>query len=362
MKRVSVVLLMYVLISGGSECALSSTGADPVMLQNGNTGARYAPRNAGTQVWMVPVPAGDMQKLAQHPELWPNASRRLDVFSFYFLAAYHHPGFECGTPCGPNTYPNLVTAVPEGMFKWVADRYLVGMEAGSVKSFSCTEQKIREEIGRYTNVAIDNMEKVGGRLDFITLAEPLLSGLAVPGAPFTGGCGLNIAEVARLQRVFNDTVHAQHPEVQIGLVEPYPFFGPDVLMSFVLELEHAGVRLPYLHLDMDLRGVVQDHVDVRRDVQRLRDFCAARGIAFGMVVFGNDGSSNEEFSTDAWATARMIVSTGGVNDHTILQSWADHGDPNGLKDRPDTVPETNGATHTGLLLSILEYMHIRPLQ
>jgi hypothetical protein len=71
-----------------------------------------APRNVGTQVWLVPVPAGDLMKLAQQPDLWLNTQQRVDVVSLYFLHAYYHTGFECGTPCGPNTYQNLMNAVP----------------------------------------------------------------------------------------------------------------------------------------------------------------------------------------------------------------------------------------------------------
>jgi len=314
---------------------------------------------------MVPVPAGDLMKLAQQPELWPRAQKRVDVVSLYFLHGYHHEGFECGKPCGPNTYPNLVQAVPEGMFKWLSDRFILGFEGGSVKEFSCTAQTLAP-IVIHTNVAIANIKKAGGRLSYISLDEPFTSGTANEDrSPFglpNWGCNLTPDQVAVLQKQFNDGVHAAHPEVQIGLIEPYPHFTPDEIMTNILALEAVGITLPYFHLDMDHPRAVREDKDWRNDVARIREFCRAKGIPFGVILVGWDGRTNEQFAAGYWNVARASLQSIGVTEHTILQSWAEDppGELNSLKHVPDTVPETSDVTHTGLLLRTLEFLRIAP--
>lgn len=321
---------------------------------------RFA-RNQGTQVWFVPVPAGDLMKLAQQPELWPKAQGRVDVVSLYFGSVYYHEGYECGLSCGPNTYVALREAVPGGMFQWLSDRFILAFEGASVKSYACTDDAVRQQ-AMATNVAISNIERSGGRLSYVSLDEPFSSGVNQPNTPGFGGCGLSMESVSQLQRIFNDTVHSEHPEVQIGFIEPYPRFTADEIMSLTLELERTGVAIPYFHLDMHLQSVVREKSDVQRDLGRMRKFFSARGIPFGVIVFGSDGRSNGEYAAEAWATARLVASIVGVTEHTVFQSWAEArpGDMRGLKNKPDTVPESDPFTHTGLILGILEYLRVNP--
>lgn len=323
------------------------------------TAAGY--RNTGTQVWLVPVPAGDMMRLAEQPESWPTAQQRIDVVSVHVLQAYHHPGFECGVPCGPNTYPNLMQVVPGGMFKWLSERFILGIDSESVKSHACTEELVRG-LANMTLNAIVNAERHGGRVSYLSMDEPFASGVFPVDTPGFGGCGLSVHEVARLQRVYNDTIHAAFPRVAIGFIEPYPKFSVEEIMSQLLELEHAGVPIPYFHLDLHLQGAIRERSDVAHDLRRLHEFCRARGIPFATIIFGEDGTSNEGYAADAWATARLIATTTGVTEHTVFQSWAES-EPGNLvsrKDKPDTVPETDPFTHTGLVLRILEFFQIQP--
>jgi len=341
----------------------------PAVAPPAPTGVPEAPpagfRNRDTQVWLVPAPAGDLQKLAQQPELWPRTQKRVDVVSLYFLHAYHHEGFVCGDPCGPNTYPNLVKAVPEGMFKWLSDRFVLSFEAGSVKEFSCTAETL-EPVILYTNVAIANIKKAGGRLSYISLDEPFTAGTANEDrSPFgqpNWGCNLTPEQVAVLQKQFNDGIHARHPEVQIGLIEPYPHFTPDEIMTNILALEAAGITLPYFHLDFDQPRAAREDKDWRSDIARIREFCRAKGIPFGVILVGWDGRTNEQYAAGYWGVARTTLQSVGVTEHTVLQSWAEDppGQLNSLKHIPDTVPETSDVTHTGLLLRTLEFLGIAP--
>lgn len=325
-------------------------------------------RNEGTKVWFIPVPGGDMVRLAQNPELWPVAQRRVDVVGIFQAQAYHEPGYTgCGFPCGPNHYQALVQAVPEGYFKWIADRFLVSMEAGSVKEHACTEERIRD-IFRIDNIVISNIKAAGGRLDYIAQDEPFASGTG-PAVfdQFYGrqaGCGLTSAQVAALQRIYNDGIHSKHPEVQIGFIEPYPYESADAIMSNLLELEKAGVPIPFFRVDYDQVRAMREDQDYKTDLRRLRDFCRSKGIPFGVIIWGPDGTSNETYAVGHWATARAVLQAVGVTEDTVFESWAapqpeQHGM---VKTKPDTVPESDPNTHTGLVNATLDLFRIRPRQ
>ncbi len=321
-------------------------------------------RNEGTKVWIIPVPGGDMMRLATDSELWVKAQRRVDVVGIFFLEAYDEPGFVCGEPCGPNTYQALVNAVPGGMFKWLSDRFLVSMETGSIKPQACTPERVAD-IARITNIAIANIKKAGGRLDYIVLDEPFASGTA-PDAfdPFYGrqaGCGLTSEQVAARQHIFNDDVHAQHPEVEIGLIEPYPLESADVIMANIQELENAGITLPFFRVDYDQVRAMRENRDWKGDLRRLRDFCRAKRIPFGVILWGADGSSNEAYAAGHRATARSVLQAVGVTEDTVLESWAEvRPNQGGVKSKPDTVPETDPNTHFGLLNWTLDFFNIKP--
>jgi hypothetical protein len=174
------------------------------------------------------------------------------------------------------------------------------------------------------------------------------------------GCDLDGDTTALFVAAYMRRVTAEFPDVRVGLVEPYPAFSADELISFLLEVERAGIRLPFFHLDMHVQRVVRSRVDAFRDLKRIREFCSARGIPFGTIVFGTDGRSNEAFSRDAWATLRIIASSVGVTEHTLLESWAE-AEPGNLtsrKNSPDTIPDENPSSLTGLLLGILDYLRV----
>lgn len=323
-------------------------------------------RNIGTKVWLIPVPGGDLMRLAQNPELWPIAQQRVDVVGIFQAQAYWEPGYTgCGHPCGPNHYQALVQAVPGGYFKWIADRFLVSMEAGSVKEHACTEERIRD-IFRIDNIVISNIKAAGGRLDYIAQDEPFAAGLQ-PAVfdQFYGrqaGCGLTPAQVAALQRIYNDGIHSKHPEVQIGFIEPYPMHSVEGMMSYILELEKAGVPVPFYRVDYDQVRAVRENKDWKSDLRRLRDFCRAKHIPFSVILWASDGSSNEAYAAGHWATARSVLQAVGVTEDTVFESWAEALPNQGhlVKTKPDTVPESDPNTHTGLVNGTLDLFNIKP--
>jgi hypothetical protein len=118
-------------------------------------------------------------------------------------------------------------------------------------------------------------------------------------------------------------VSAAHPEILVGLVEPYPHYSVSELKDWINELDSQGVALPYFHLDVDTERVRVEGQRVRADLRELRDFTQARGIAFGVIFTSNwtQSDSNRAYyrSTLDWlATVKEAI---GRPQHVIFESW-----------------------------------------
>lgn len=319
-----------------------------------------------TQVWLTPAPQGDMLRLAREPELSRRGLANVDVFSFYLLAAYSAPGWECGAVCGPNTYQTLLDVVPGGMFKWLTDQGAqLAFEVGSVKPYACTEEAIMEHQVKPTIVAMQNIAATGTRVSYLAQDSPFAAGVGNNDQNQDRMvCHISLEETVRLIGVYIDGVHQYDPDVQIGVITQYPFFSVDDTMTHLLAMERAGVPIPYLHLDFDIGRVTRDQCNAAADLPRLAAFCRERNIQFGVINFGGDGSSNEKYAADAWASQRVSFSAVGVTDHTVFQSWAEDPpcDLNGRRHKPDLVPDSDPFTHLGLILGMLDYMGAESLR
>jgi hypothetical protein len=323
--------------------------------------AQEIAHNRGTQVWATPPPFGDELRIVQEPQLAQNVLGRIDVFEFYQA----HLLKDCGAYCGSNTFQAFRDVVPGGMFKWLADRgMLLAMETGVVKPYHCTADDLENTAVAPAVSALSNVKETGAAIRFIAIDESFHSGLGSPdgsqgGLP--GACGLAPSGVAQLLRGYVDGVHKTHPEAQVGFIEPYPRFSADQLMSYLNELDAAGVPIPFFHLDLDLQTSVAYGLDVANDVRRISDFCHARGILFGVIVTGINANSDHAYTQYAWSILRTSVSAIGVTPHTLFQSWAMD-----LRTRkqsmPNAVPDTDPDTLLGQMLGMLQYMKIQPAQ
>jgi hypothetical protein len=317
-----------------------------------------------TQVWMVPAPAGDTLRFIKEPELSVQARSRINVFSFYQGGLLDWPGFVCGDPCGPNTFPALRDAVPGGAFRWLQDQGIqLAMEAPAVKPGNCTADLVGGRVLDASLNALDNVVSTGAHLDHISIDESFAASIASPDYPRGQNdfppCGLTGEDVAQLLKLYIDGIHAKYPAVQVGFIEPYPYFSVDILMSNLLELEHAGIPIPYFHLDFDLRAARNGHRDVNADLRRIRAFCAARDIPFGVIIIGDDSPNDHGYAAAAWAQLRVIAAAVGVTEHTLFDSWSiDTSDPAQSRSMPHMVPETDPDTHLGEMLAMLTYLDI----
>lgn len=324
--------------------------------------------NQGTQVWLVPAGGGDLLRMVKEPLLSQRGLARIDVFGFYGGDLYDVPDFVCGAACGPNTFAALRDAVPGGMFKWLQDQGIkLAVEGGAVKPFACHVQDVRDFTLTPALNELKNVQSTGASISYFSIDESFAAGMGSPDYPQGQlgfpPCGTTAEETAQLLKVFVDGVHEKYPEVQVGFIEPYPFFSVDQLMTNLLELEHAGVPIPFLHVDLDTRAVRNKHADVNGDMQRLHRFCTARGIPLGIIVIGDDCATNGEFASRAWTHLRVNVAAAGVTEHTVFESWViDVKNPDGPRHIPDLVPDTVPTTHLGQVLGMLQYLKVQPAQ
>ena len=317
--------------------------------------------NQGTQLTFTPAPNSDVLEIIRHPERAEHALARIDVFEFYQA----HLLKDCGDYCGPNTYEAFRDVVPGGMFKWLADRgMLLAMETGVVKPYHCTAEDIESTAVAPAVSALSNVKETGAAIRFIAIDESFHAGLGSPDGSqggLKGSCGLAPSEVAQLLKGYVDGVHRTHPEAQVGFIEPYPRFTVDRLISYLNELDAAGVPVPFFHVDLDLQAGLRYGMDIASDMRRISDFCHARAIPFGIIITGIDATTNRAYTEYAWAMLRNAKSAVGVTPHTLIQSWSM--DPNtGTQHLPNTVPETDPDSHLGQLLGMLQYLNIQPVQ
>ncbi|HTL43975.1 MAG TPA: hypothetical protein VL262_06515 [Vicinamibacterales bacterium] len=318
----AAVLLLMLLSAGG-----------------GNVRAAFTP----DRVWFTPSPGSiDYVDLFQRPEEWPHARQLFSVFKFY----QQHTQTPAPAVVGPNSYTALANA---GAFRTLV-RWgkKIAIEEPAVKEYYCTA----DASGMNTSIAdtlasIGAVERAGGIVSYLAMDEPFASGRA----PACGGPALE--PTADRVAVYMSGVRAARPSVQIGLIEAYPVSSESEIETMLDLLRTRNAAPVFLHLDIDLNAVRQVHVDVTADMRRLRTACAAAGLKFGVIVWGNNGDADALYALDAGrlvnAIAEAFPTSADLPDQIIVQSWAVS--RTGASITPTNLPESAQYTHTNLLWS-----------
>jgi hypothetical protein len=287
------------------------------------------------RTWFTPnIGSRDFLDLFTRSGDWVNARSKLQVFQF------HHGNVQSGpcAICGPNVLSALLTVVPGGAFRWLHRQGLrIAIEAGAVKG--CGDQL---SVTASAQEAVGNIIAAGGQVSYLSMDEPFANGKVCREA-------LDV-RARRVERFIAD-LNAMFPNLRIGLTEAYPFSSIDELKQDVVALEAAGVQLPYLHLDIDRRHAEQLGKDVGADLRELQAFCAAHRIVFGVIIWGQNGSSNLDYYDDAMQIVNLVAPAIGLPPHLTFQSWAEFPPaiPDDLRLYPDNLPETAPYTHTALI-------------
>jgi hypothetical protein len=325
MKRNTVIcsILSLVLIA----CGNLSSPTGPSFGSNLSAGQN--------QVWIAPnVCSEDMLNLFTEPDKWIQAKSKTNVMKFY------PPHLDGNLSSCNNTLTNFANIVPGGAFRWLSNqnpKIEIAVEAGSVKEWNCGGKMPDENFASISRI-INNVEVLGGRVSYIAMDEPFTA--------IETNCKQPVETTSKQVKYYVDKVNARHPGVSIGLIEAYPFLSEVTIEESILALKGVGVNIPFLHLDMHRHGGLA-RSDIRGDLVKLKDFCHKHNIAFGIIVWGDDGSSNQVFSNEAIMTAETVNSAVGAPDHIIFQSWESSTGRKLLT--PDNLPENQPHTMTWIV-------------
>lgn len=295
-------LLLFALIAGVACGRPTSPGTPPA-----DRFAILAPASASTDLASMFEPASQPQ--------WAQARSRLRAFQFYQQSLRS----SCPT-CGGNTLGRLLTAVPEGAFRYLTEQGIqIGVEAGAVKEHTCSGRQLGE-------VVVEDMRPIyasGGHVTYIAMDEPFTAALPVRGPSPFGRCNFSIDQTVVQVDAFMDRVRERHPEIRIGLIEPYPYFTADEIMTFIRALEdNERVGLAFFRLDYDVRHRYNADTNSVADLRRLRDFLAGRGIEMEVIVTGYDGRTDAPAVASAMALAYEVSGAISRPHAVVFQDWS----------------------------------------
>jgi hypothetical protein len=296
------------------------------------------------EVWFTPnVGSLDMLDLFSRHEDWRRSRREIDVFKFYAGQLLGDPGF-CAT-CGPNRVAALErVAAFRRLYEW---GIAVAIEAAALKEWDCRG----ELTTRLALEAIGRVRANGAPVRYLAMDEPLLA---------AGACSLPADEAAARTAAIVLAIRREHPQMLVGDIEPYPFLSAARITSFLQALARAGAAPDFFHLDVDRVYAAQLRIDVAPDLRAIRDACQEAGVRFGVILWGADSSSEEEYWNDVLAWAQQVGDAFDVApDHYVFQSWA--ASPDGTQKIPRNLPESGDVhSHTRLILEGLRVLR-RPM-
>jgi hypothetical protein len=302
---------------------------------------------AADRIWFAPSPGSiDYLDLFGHPDEWPLARQLISVFKFY----QQHTQTPAPDLVGPNTYDALARA---GAFRQLSSWNIkVAIEAGAVKEFYCTPDASGMNLAIANTLAsIRAVQAAGGTVAYISMDDPFAAGqAAVCGGPALEPSADRIATYVR-------GVQAAFPGVEVGFSEAFPLTSESNLERALDLLMARGATPAFLHADVDSRALSKFGADFTRDMRALRQACRARGVAFGIIIWGYNGDADALYAVDAGAVAREIATAfpgwSDMPDNLIVQSWAVSA--TGRTMTPSNLPEQQPYTHTEL---VREFWHM----
>jgi hypothetical protein len=288
---------------------------------------------------------------------WKTVQQLIGGFQFHL----DHVVTRCAL-CESNTFQNLSTV---GAFQWIQNQGMtVSFEAGAVKEFECLPNEPRAiNTTAMALEGISNLRSVGVRTAYVSMDEPLAGAFIWKDRCFPGlyqkkrkiadksaddpeyvdvvnHWNIAIDKTASATADFIRAVNATGTAA--GLVEPYPAFTADEIMQFIDVVRSKGVTMPFLRVDYDYYAIRDNHSDPN-DLVKLEKFCHSRGMKFGIIVFGGDGTSNESYVADASTMMAGVAAYVPNADQILFESWAVAGnDPSAYTGRrlyPYNLPE-----------------------
>lgn len=255
------------------------------------------PAGVMPQLWFCPTPGT--------PDLVDILlSRTPDVAQTYiypFLATA--PAF-----CGENV---LGTMDARGLPASLAARGIpLALECGAIKEPAQNDGRLITS----TQEAIANVVFLGGTVDTILMDEPIHSAQTRCTPPMA------IPEILDQLNAYQAALTG----IRVGLIEAYPA----TLLQHVRQvIDGLTVPVSCLHLDVDLNAIRQFKMGERakRELRQFHEDLRARGIPFGVCVWGHDARTADSFIASArklFAFYQETFITGDWPERVIVQSWA----------------------------------------
>ncbi len=292
------------------------------------------------QIWFAPLDnlyrsynktkgPDDYPELFNNPGQWDQAARHVDVFKIY-----------------PDWAERAEDASLRSMLQWLTDRHIsLGLEYGGLRaSATCGTGIEGYDGGNLKNVLL-RMKRLGGRVDYIALDEPLWYGHIYRGPR---SCNASIPDLAQELAVQVKMAETIFPDIRIGDIEPFPQQGTtdwiDDINSWPASYRAAtGRKLDFLHVDV-MWG--QNWLEPTR---ALHSALKLKQIPFGVIY---NGSSTDR-SNKAWLDSVMahyaeFEGAGERPENVVFQSWSN---------APDKLlPDTASDAMTSLILSYTTYV------
>jgi hypothetical protein len=299
---------------------------------------------ATDRFWFAPdLATVDYIRLFEHPEEWEHARAVLSVFKFY----QQHTEAPASSIVGSNSYDALVRA---GAFRALTGwKKKIALEVASVKEQYCTPDDAGMRAASAATIAsVRAVQAAGGTVAYLAMDEPFVSGRA----RICDGPALE--PTADRVAAYTASVRGALPQVQLGLIEAYPF-SPETAIETMIDLLRARSASPaFLHIDIDLAQVTRINADLAGDMRRLKAVCDSLRLPFGVIIWGNNGDADALYAADAERLLNAVTAAFPLWDtlpqHIIVQSWAESS--TGLRITPTNLPEDQPYTHAGLLWDI----------
>ena len=337
--------------------SLSLAACGEGTLSGSDEGSLASRATAGERAWLCPnVASPDLVRMFDSPDEWPRARARLGVFQLYAQQVGADDPSECAS-CGPNLFPALVRAGAfQKLQRWGVD---LSLELGAVKHHTCKGA----DAAAYADHLAGRVEAAGGKVRFVAMDEPYVGGEMK--APNGQTCGYSRDQSADEVARFAARLGTLRPGIRVGDIEPYPYYRPAQLEEWIDALRARGVTPAFFHLDVDRLHARNLKLDVARDLVRMRDFCAARNIPFGVIFWGHEGefqrgtsqglSAERAYYQQVMSWVGTVRAAIGAPDHAIFQSWTTYGGGNVY---PRNLPEGD-VSHAKLLIDGLDALGVR---
>ncbi len=269
------------------------------------------------EVWFMPAGASpDIDDLFTHPDEWPRARSRINVFAF-------SPGQLTIPKDGRPTLLSGLVAV--NAFRTLGAWGIgTALEVPAIKEFDCTGNWN----ARVTASLIEIVYVSGGAVQFLDMDEPLISGLGLN----VPKCHLDIDQTAAATAEYatavttNPKITAHGPPPRIVDIEAYPSLSVQQIEQWISALERDGLKLAGFDIDVDVH-YINIHTDIKSrldsDLQALKNFMSVKKMPFGIIIWsGYDPvPSDQEYYNDAMDWVRTVHRAIGSPDRLVFESW-----------------------------------------